>query len=168
MAKPTTLFIHGAWHNPNHFKPVVRLFESAGYPAICPCLPTFGASPPNMKMYEDAKCIRDELEKLVKQEGKEVVVVMHSYGGLVGTEAVHESLGKRVREADGLAGGVIGMVYMCAFLLPEGHSLWSTFGGTAPPIVTVHVSTIWTRTPFQPKFPFLNTELCAETYPPSA
>jgi len=46
----------------------------------------------------DAKFIRSELTKHIEDEGKNVIVVMHSYGGVVGTEAVHESLGKKARE----------------------------------------------------------------------
>jgi pimeloyl-ACP methyl ester carboxylesterase len=62
--------------------------------------------------------IRSELTKLVEDLGKDVMVVMHSYGGIVGTEAVHESLAKKAREGKVLPGGVLGLLYMCAFLLP--------------------------------------------------
>ncbi|ERF72335.1 hypothetical protein EPUS_06091 [Endocarpon pusillum Z07020] len=70
-ADPTTLFMHGAWYSPNHFQPIMLLFGHAGYPT-------------------DAKDIHGELEMLVEQVGQEVVVVTHSYGGMVGTETIHE------------------------------------------------------------------------------
>lgn len=95
-------------------------------------------------MYEDAECIRNELERLV-EDGTEVIVVLHSYGGVVGTEAVHESLGKKQRAAEGKKGGVIGLLYMCAFVLPEGVSIASAFGGQLPPYIVIEVSRVVPR-----------------------
>lgn len=139
-SKPTVFFIHGAWHSPKHFQRVRDVFEAEGFPTECPLQPTFDAKPPTMKMYEDAKVIRAELTKLVEDEGKDVIVVMHSYGGVVGTEAVHESLAKKARESKGLPGGVLALLYMCAFLLPPDNSLGSALGGGLPPFIPVEVS----------------------------
>lgn len=90
-------------------------------------------------MYEDATLIRSELTKLVEDLGKDVIVVMHSYGGVVGTEAVHESLAKKIRKGKGLPGGVLALLYMCAFLLPPEASLGSALGGGLPPFIPVEV-----------------------------
>ena len=138
--KPTVLFIHGSWHSPKHFRPVRDLFEDAGYPTECPCQPSFDTKPPTTYMYEDAKAIRAELNKLIEDQGKDVIVAMHSYGGVVGTEAVDESLGKKVRESKGLPGGVLELLYICAFVLKPGDSLASTFAGDFPPFIPVEVS----------------------------
>ena len=139
MAKPTVLFVHGSWHSPKHFQPARDAFEQAGYPTECPCQPTFNAKPGTASMQEDAKCIRSLLEELVEAQSKDVICVLHSYGGVVGTEAIHESLGKIVRQKSGLNGGVIGLLYMAAFLLPLGASLGSAFGGSLPPFIQVEV-----------------------------
>ena len=136
--QPTVLFIHGAWHSPNHFKRVRDLFEANGFPTSCPSQPTFGG-PPSMKMYEDAECIRLELKRLIEDEGKDVIIVMHSYGGVVGTEAVHESFAKEIRGSKRLPGGVLHLLYMCAFVLPLGDSLGSAFGGKLPPFIVTEV-----------------------------
>lgn len=139
MTKPVIFFIHGSWHSPKHFKPVRDLFESEGYPTECPCLPTFDAKPP-ISLPDDAKCIRSELNKLIEEQGKDVIVTMHSYGGVVGTEAVHESLGRKFRESKNLPGGVVHLVYICAFVLPLGSSLGSALGGGLPPFIPIEVS----------------------------
>ena len=86
-------------------------------------------------MLDDANIVRSEIVKLVEDEGKEVVVVMHSYGGVVGSQAC-EGLGRVQRQQKGLAGGVIRLYYMCAFVLPAGQSLDGMLGGPPPFIVT--------------------------------
>ncbi|MCJ1377259.1 hypothetical protein MMC17_000351 [Xylographa soralifera] len=135
--KPTVLFVHGSWHSPAHFQPVKELFEAHGYPTECPCQPSFNANPASTNLEEDAKAIRSALDKLVVDEGKDVIVVMHSYGGVVGTQAVDASLGKKARQNKGLAGGVIHLLYLCAFILPLGDSLGSALGGGLPPFIKV-------------------------------
>lgn len=136
--KPTIVFCHGAWHTPAHFEPVQQLFESNGYPTRCPRQPSCGAVPPNVSMYEDARALRLVLEDLVEGQRKYVVLVLHSYGGIVGTQATDHSLAKQTREHLGLPGGVLGLLYMCAFVLPLGQSLQGLLGAP-PPHVTIRV-----------------------------
>lgn len=139
MSKPTVLFVHGAWHSPKHFQPARDAFESAGYPTECPCQPTFDARAGTATLYDDAKCIRFLLNELVEKQGKDVICVLHSYGGVVGTEAIDASLGKKNRQDNGLSGGVLGLLYMAAFVLPLGSSLSTAFGGSLPPFIQVEV-----------------------------
>jgi hypothetical protein len=82
---------------------------------------------------EDADGIRSELNRLIKDESKEVLVIAHSYGGNVVSQAVDKEFAKEVRQREGSSGGVIRIVYMCAFLIPLGQSAASTFGGGPPP-----------------------------------
>jgi hypothetical protein len=83
LAKPTALFVHGSWHNPNHFRRVRDLFEAQGFPTSCPLHPSVGKLP-LIGLKEDAQCIRDEVKRLVEEEE---IVIAHSYGGIVATEA---------------------------------------------------------------------------------
>jgi hypothetical protein len=92
-----------------------------------------------MGLTEDAQCIREELKKLIESEQKDVLVIAHSYGGVVCTEAVDADLSRGMRQAKGLTGGVIHLIYMCAFLLPQNNSLASTFGGQLPPFIKIDV-----------------------------
>ncbi|KAF2794392.1 hypothetical protein K505DRAFT_417142 [Melanomma pulvis-pyrius CBS 109.77] len=105
MAEPklTILFVHGAWHTPAHFTPVRSVFENAEYPTSCPLLPTAGKQAPT-DMGEDARFIREEQHKLIEEEGKNVVVVAHSNGGIITAQAVEQRFAKR-RDASFSASG---------------------------------------------------------------
>lgn len=72
--------------------------------------------------------VRAELGRLIEQEGKIVLMVQHSYGGLVGSEAVIERLSYEKRQALGLPGGVFHLFLYAAFLLDEGQSVLGAYG----------------------------------------
>lgn len=63
--------------------------------------------------------IKNCLTKLVVLEEKEVVLVVHSYTGMPGAEAP-KGLGKKERQEKGLKGGVLRVVFIMAFAMPEG------------------------------------------------
>jgi pimeloyl-ACP methyl ester carboxylesterase len=144
--KPTILFVHGSWHHPAHFGPIRQLFESAHYPTECPVQPTYDPEPsppgPPVSLADDARVIQSQLTKLVEEEGKDVIVVMHSWGGMVGSEATKKSYSKKDRSEQGKPGGVLKLVYLCALLMPVGKSLVMAQGGNGgpPPWVIVQVS----------------------------
>lgn len=129
-SKPVILIVHGAWHTPSHFSLLITHLQSQGYEALCPFLPTCNnVVLPNPTMYDDIAVIRKIVEKMANQ-GKEIVVLLHSYGGVVGTDAL-AGLGKK----DAAAGGIIRIIYMCAFIPFEDESLNDIFGGNAPPFL---------------------------------
>ena len=67
---------------------------------------------------------------------------MHSYGGVVGSNAL-ERLSWQERNEKGQKGGVIAIVYMAAFLLPLGRSdtiFLLSCVSLATPLPTVHTS----------------------------
>lgn len=65
--------------------------------------------------------IRRYVSSLVRA-GRTVVAVMHSYGGQVGTDALH-GLSIESRAAQGLRGGVSHLVYLTAYAVPEGTAM---------------------------------------------
>lgn len=137
--KPVVIFVHGSWHKPAHFAPLRKLVEAHGYETYCPLLPSCGNLTLVDPLGHDAKAIYDTAEKLVS-EGKEVIIAMHSYGGIVGTQAITSDLSKTARQAKGLGlGGVIHMLYLCAFVVPEKNSLATALGGSLPPYITIDV-----------------------------
>ena len=119
MTKPTFVFVPGAWHKPEIYSTVIESLNEHGYPTVGLPLPSAGAMPPNMTFDEDVKAIRDTLTKLVDTEEKEVILVVHSYTGMPGAEAP-EGLGKKDRQDKGLKGGVVRLVFIMAFAMPEG------------------------------------------------
>lgn len=122
MEKPTVLFIHGIWHTPAHWRPIRDLFESNDYETACPALPTSGATE-SIGLDEDVARITKELDRLVMEEQKEVVIVAHSFGGVASSEATRNEYSRTYREKEGTKGGVKHLVFLCSHLFPEGTPL---------------------------------------------
>jgi hypothetical protein len=53
---------------------------------------------------------------------------MHSYGGLVGSNASPEKLGLERRKKRGLNGGLVKLIYEASFILEKGQSVLGAFG----------------------------------------
>jgi hypothetical protein len=77
----------------------------------------------------------------IADEGKDIVLVMHSYGGIPATESAH-GLAKKDREAAGKKGGIVALLYVAALLVQPVMSLGSTLGAGygIPDYVKVDVS----------------------------
>lgn len=76
---------------------------------------------------DDAKHIRQRYLTQLVTEGKEVIVVMHSYSGIPGTESI-KGFARKDLAAQGRKGGVVGLVYITAFLVAAGGSVASILG----------------------------------------
>ncbi len=145
--KPTILIIHGAWHQPAHFSPLMTLLKAQGYTSICPHLPTCNNDdPPTKSLSDDVLLIRNTTISLADQ-GKEVVVLMASYGGVVGTDALY-GLSVTERAKNGLPCGVKRLVYISAFIPQLGQSLAGIFGGMLPPWIVDNVNSLSAYTSF--------------------
>lgn len=125
--KPVYVFIPGAWHTADTYDGIRALLEKHDYENHAVATPSVGANPPNKGLYDDATYTHDILEKLA-DEGKQIVLVTHSYGGMVGSLAV-EGLGYSQRRHAGKKGGIIMLVYMSAFAVTKGKSLLDALGG---------------------------------------
>lgn len=119
MAKPTIVLVPGAWHKPSIYSSVIAFLSRYAYPTVALPLPSVGATPPNADFTEDIVAIRECLVRLVALEEKDVVLVVHSYSGMPGAEAP-KGLGKNERQKNGLRGGVLRLVFIAAYVLPEG------------------------------------------------
>lgn len=119
--KPVILIIGGGWHKPHHYGKLQAALEAAGHEVHCPAHPSMNeARPPTASLAEDSSNIREFAEKLIGS-GRRIVAIVHSYGGQIGTDALH-GLGLEERKKRGESGGVVNIVYMCAFALPVGGS----------------------------------------------
>lgn len=140
IQKPALVLVHGAWHNPTCFSHLIPHLTSLGYTTIStPTLPSAnGGLPPsststsssstNEKEEDefpiwkaDVSAVRTAVSALVENQELDVVVILHSYGGTPGTEAL-KGLAKKERVAKGEKGGVVALVYMAAFVIEEGKS----------------------------------------------
>lgn len=119
--KPVIVLVPGAWHPPAAFDPVTKLLDAAGYETKGVTLASVGAAEPLTDFQPDVDAIQAVIKPVV-DEGKDVLLVVHSYGGMVGSEAVR-GLDKASREKEDKKGGISHMYFCCAFALPEGVSL---------------------------------------------
>ena len=62
--------------------------------------------------------MRSQLEPFLK-DGKELILVMHSGGSLVGSNAI-QGMSVEARKKEGIEGGIQKLVYLAGALFPEG------------------------------------------------
>lgn len=125
--KPTIVLVPGAWHTAKCYDILVPHLQDAGYAALALTLPSVGASPPTQSLDPDVDHIRKNIQPLL-DAGKDVVVVMHSYGGIPGGSAV-KGLSKVDRQDQGQPGGVSALVYLCAWMIEENTTARDNGGG---------------------------------------
>lgn len=163
MPNLAIVLCHGSYHTPAPYAPLLDAFKSRKVNAYCPQLPTadlskldvgdvnkpdFNRAPPARgypQGEEDTQAVLEVLQPLVEQ-GENVLLVAHSSGGWVATQVSRPELQAKFRAEKGLSGGVIGIFYMGAFVIPVGESVSSFFqpkdgSFVTPPFMTFHVST---------------------------
>ncbi|KAF2966766.1 hypothetical protein GQX73_g6790 [Xylaria multiplex] len=128
---PIIFFIPGAWHGPWVFDDVRSILSARGFGTEASSLTTVGSIDPRIGVLSDAAKIRSALIKII-DSGRELVLIAHSYGGLVVSNAV-DGLGLRQRISKGLNGGVITILYLAAFAIPSKTSLLAAVGGSYLP-----------------------------------
>jgi pimeloyl-ACP methyl ester carboxylesterase len=136
--KPTILLIPGAWHTGSTFEPVANILRAQGYQAEPVTLPSAGG-PTSTTAYDDAEHIQKTYLNDLVAQGKEVILVMHSYGGIPGTECV-KGFARRDLAAQGKKGGVVSLIYQSAFIVPAGASVESFLPGGLDRFMTTDVS----------------------------
>ena len=132
--RPTILLIPAAWFPPSAYDAFLHAVRDAGYEKECASYPSLNPKDPK---HADAATdtlfvIRNYLIPLIEIEKKNVVIVMHSYGGIPGSGAA-TGFGKAARRQQGRKGGVVGLVHSSGFVLPQGLSCADGQGGSLPP-----------------------------------
>jgi len=124
----TFLLIHGAWHGGWCWRKAVPLLEAGGHRALAPDLPGHGGDKTptasvTLKSYADRAC------EVAAKQSEPVILVGHSMGGVVITQA-----------AENCPGNIRALVYLCAFLPRNGDSLatWASLD----PATMVNPSTL--------------------------
>jgi len=126
-SKPTVVIAHGAWQTVVTFAAFAEQLESLGHTTEVVPFPSIdGNDTPVPGLREDAEAVANVLARHADQ-GKEIVLLCHSYGGVVGSCAV-EGLDLASRKKAGKVGGVIMTIYLSAFMLPKGKSLLEMLG----------------------------------------
>ena len=116
---PHILLVPGIWEGTSVFDSLVSLLRSHNYLADAIPLPSTGTrSPGNPSMKDDVAAIRKAITSTIGEDG-EVLLVLHSAGGFLGSMAI-EGLSVGERKEKGLAGGVGKIVFLAGALWEEG------------------------------------------------
>jgi len=117
--KPTIVLVPGAWHYPQCYDLLVDRLHKHDYETRAVKLKSvIAAEEPRVESrQEDVDAVREVIQPLIEQ-GKEIIVLGHSYGGTVISEAA-SGLGKKNNDT----GGIVHLIYCCAFLINEGDSI---------------------------------------------
>lgn len=97
--KPTIILVHGFWGGAAHWGKVIALLDKKGYKSI------YAVENPLTSLADDAA----RTGKMIAQQKGPVLLVGHSYGGAVITEAGNQP-------------NVVGLVYIAAFAPDAGES----------------------------------------------
>ena len=116
MAK-NLLLVHGAWHSGSGFKSLQSELTNLGINSKTVELSSVAsAGEPIGDMYKDSEIVRKAAEEF--SDG--CTVLGHSYGGLPITQGLVNST------------NVLGLIYLCAFMLEAGETLYVACGSQDP------------------------------------
>ena len=117
------VLVPGAWLTPILYTELVVLLDLSGYRTVIQQLSSVNSEIPNTHTVEtDSIFVRSNLLLPEIRTEREVVLLMHSYGGFPGPVAAN-GLSKKELSSQGKRGGIIGMIMLSAFLALEGQSL---------------------------------------------
>jgi pimeloyl-ACP methyl ester carboxylesterase len=133
--RPAIVFFAGAFADPCCFDALASLFGEEGYPtAYARVLSLNPSNPEEVTTARDAEHTREKVLLPLLEDGKDVIVFTHSYGGIVGGAAA-AGLSKSSRIAKGKKGGIIGLLYLAGNIVHEGKTLLEAVGGAYPPFI---------------------------------
>jgi pimeloyl-ACP methyl ester carboxylesterase len=117
MESRTVVLVHGAWHGAWCWAALQAELDRRGVPSLAIDLPGHGVSnEPLSDLHGDALCVARVLDRLADAGAARPVLVGHSYGGAVITEATHRSPAAHH------------LVYVAAFALEAGESVMDALG----------------------------------------
>jgi pimeloyl-ACP methyl ester carboxylesterase len=122
MTTPEILLVHGAWHGGWCFADLQAALDRRGFTSRTVDLPSSGGI---AELADDSAVVRASL----KANPARTLVVGHSYGGAV------------ISDACATSGNVTGLVYLCAFMLPESMSVLDAVEHEVPPWIEVDMET---------------------------
>ncbi|KAK5626796.1 hypothetical protein RRF57_002511 [Xylaria bambusicola] len=120
------VFVHGSWHQPSCYNKVTKILQGRhGLKCVSPVLPSTNGNP-DATFKDDIDVVREAISREVNA-GTDVVVIAHSYGGMVGNSAI------KVRTADFSTGHVVGLILIASGFTFTGLAFMDPFLGQPPP-----------------------------------
>lgn len=119
--KPTIILLPGAWHTPDHYTTLLTTLQSLNYPTRSLKLPSVNPTNPHLTTVEsEAAFVREELLLPELDAGNDVIIIAHSYGGVIAGAAA-KGLGRGDRGEGKSA--VLGWVFLCAIVGFKGKMM---------------------------------------------
>ena len=119
--KPTIVLVHGAWADSSSWAPVTAILQAQGYTVL--------VAPNSLRSLSGDAAALDAF--LAQQTSGPVVLVGHSYGGAVITDA-------------GAVPNVKALVYVDAFIPDQGESLGSIIAGSTSALNVADPTSVFT------------------------
>jgi hypothetical protein len=139
--KPAIVIVPGSFAKVSFYAQFVWLLHEAGFDRIeVVKMPSLGKRDPlpAATMEDDADAVRNIVEQ-VANDGFDVLLIAHSYGGVPATESVR-GVSKIERASQGKIGGVVRILYTTAVVPEVGGDLPSVMGNDIPTSIQVDVS----------------------------
>ncbi len=110
----TFILIHGAWHGGWCWEQVTPILEEQGHRVLAPDLPCMGKDNTPLEKITLDSWVQFVCD-LARQQNEKVILVGHSRGGLIISQ-VAEYIPEHIQ----------GLIYLTAFLIPNGATLLET------------------------------------------
>ncbi|KAF3054939.1 hypothetical protein GL218_07349 [Daldinia childiae] len=134
MLKPAVIVVVGGFHKPDHYHSLKVKLEAQGYEVFIPPLPSC-SSQVGITWKDDVAVIHKTVEPHM-DNGKEFIVVCHSYGGVPGCAAT-SGFTVEERKNGGKKGGFRAILFMAAFAVSQaGMDILQCLGGKYPSWMT--------------------------------
>ncbi|KAK7987216.1 hypothetical protein PG996_006182 [Apiospora saccharicola] len=124
---PTIVLCSGAWPLESFFQPLIQSLKALGRNAICRVPQSYPAADPDNppERNYDSVFLRAHVLNPLLEAGEDIVLFMHSYGGVYGPEAF-EGTSKKERTLKGFQGGVVAVIFAAAHIASKGVSAIDT------------------------------------------
>ena len=139
MPQTHFILVHGAYHQPQHWSPLIILLHQSGHRTSTPRLPSVSATPIPDCLAADISAIKTTIVDAIANGSESVVPVFHSYGGIPGFEAL-------ATLTDEQKSRIPRVICISAFIVPKGDSLVSVQKPDSRNYVEIDVSLFFVAT----------------------
>lgn len=140
---PTLVLVHGSWHGPICYDPIIKLLQGKHkLKCIAIALPSTTGNP-DATFKDDIDTAREAIS-CETNAGRDVIVIAHSYGGMVGNSAIKGFAQPRdavETSSSATTGHVIGLILIASGCTLTGLAFMDPFFGHPPPSWRVNKAT---------------------------
>lgn len=136
ISRPTIILVHGGWQGPETFSLIIPGLEKAGYSVFAVTLPSASVVPAVPDFSSDVAVIKNAVNSTLAI-GKDVLLVMHSFGAVVGCEAMkgmNADEAPKVIKTEGplKRGRILRLAFIAGLVFPVGKATREESRGEDP------------------------------------